>query len=47
MKTFKAIKEEILAKAKEAGACTSEYKRACEANNMAELCQVMVQQVYM
>ena len=38
---FDQIKKIVLERAKENGACTSEYKKALESNNTSELCQVL------
>ena len=41
MRHFEEIKEEILKRAKNAGACTGEYKRAYKAENFKELLSVV------
>ena len=41
MDKFTEIKEEILRRAKESGACVEQYKRALEAQTLAELAQVI------
>jgi hypothetical protein len=38
---FKEFKSEILRRAKEASACTEQYRRACESNDFSELIQVI------
>ena len=43
---FNEIKGEILRRAHAAGACKEEYGRACKAENMAELCGVIKDNVW-
>ena len=38
---FEEFKAEILRRAKESGACTSEYRRACQSNDYGKLMQVI------
>ena len=41
MKTFEEVKEELLRRAKEAGACTEGYKMGLEANSKADLLEAI------
>ena len=43
MKTFEELKEELLHRAKEAGACTAGYKMGLEANNKAALLKAITE----
>ena len=43
MKTFEELKEELLHRAKEAGACTAGYKMGLEANNKADLLKAITE----
>ena len=43
MKTFEELKEELLRRAKEAGACTAGYKMGLEANNKADLLKAITE----
>ena len=43
MKTFEEVKEELLHRAKEAGACTAGYKMGLEANNKADLLKAITE----
>ena len=43
MKTFEEVKEELLHRAKEAGACTAGYKMGLDANNKADLLKVITE----
>lgn len=41
MKTFEEVKEELLRRAKEAGACTDGYRMGLESNSKAELLEAI------
>ena len=41
MKQFEEIKKEILERAHKAGACTEQYKRAYQSDNLETLCNVI------
>ena len=43
MKTFEELKEELLHRAKEAGACTAGYKMGLDANNKADLLKAITE----
>ena len=43
MKTFEEVKEELLHRAKEAGACTAGYKMGLDANNKADLLKAITE----